>query len=512
MTLRRRYWRACRRAIADRSAWSALAVFAAGILLCEVNVLSARSYERWDLSPGARFSPSPATRTLVHGLEAPLEVVVLLPQAHPLRVDLEHLLAAFSSYSERLSVRFIDPDRDAAEYLALAKEQEVAGRSVAEAGQVPEAALLVRQSGRSWFVSMSELYVVDAEGRRRPRLEAALGEAILRVQASERATVCFVTGHGEKSLDDGADDGLLELRRSLDVKNLEPLRTPLDVPRPDLALRDCSVVALVGPKSPLPSQHEQALLAAADRGAHFLLFLDPIVDANGALAASGLAKLTAHFGIELPRGFVLEQDPARRLPQGIGEAFLAQVHPHPVTSGLSSEDMRLDRHAVLVAAQPLRLTPASSAVPLLSASEQAAVLDRLGAEVVLPDAGPKERPLLAAATRALSSSGQEVRAVLVGTSNLADSRSFRDPALLGNRAFTEQALGWVAARPVALAIPDDDPLPAGLALTEESLADVLLYVMLYMPGAAFFVGLWVLWQRNKNEARARAKADKGDAA
>jgi hypothetical protein len=488
----------------ERTVWSALAVVAAGLLFVELNLASARNYRRWDFSTGQQFSPTEASAQLVLELGQRVEVVVLLPLGHPLRVDVRHMLESFQSLSPKLAVRYVDPDRNAAEYLALAKEQERAAKNPSEPGSLPEAALLVRQEGRSWFVPTSELYATDEEGTRRPRIEAALAEAIVRVQTSERLTVCFITGHGEKSLDDAADDGLFELAHVLEVKNLEGRRTPLDVPRPDLELRDCGVIAVVGPKTPVPKEHEQALVAAAKRGAHFLLFLDPIVDARGALGSSGLDELSEHLGVRLPRGFVLERDPDRRLPQGIGEAFLAEVGPHPITTSLSSEEMRMDRRVLLVAAQPLALAPGSAAVPLLSASLDAVVLDRLGTEIETPPSAHTERPLVAAAMRRPLPTGGEVRAVVVGTSNILDSRSFRDPALVGSRAFAEQAVGWVAARPLVVSIPDRPPLPAGLALTEESLADVLSYVLLYMPGTALFLGVWVLLQRRRREALSRA--------
>jgi hypothetical protein len=500
-----------RRWARDSSAWSALAVLAAGLLLVELNVLGARSYQRWDFSTGEQFSPSAASRALLASLSSPIEVVVLLPLGHPSRADVRHMLEAFQSLSPRLRVRYVDPERDAAEYLLLAKEREQAAKNpidaqgLLDAGGLPEAALLVRQADRSWFVPAAELYALDAEGQRRSRIEPALGEAILRVQTSERVAVCFVTGHGERSIDDGADDGLLDLRQTLEIRNLEARRTPLDVPRPDLALRGCGVIALVGPKAPVPPEHEKALLAAAEQGASVLLLLDPIVDARGALAGSGLEHLAERFGIALERGFVLERKAEQRLPQGIGEAFLAEVAAHPITSGLSSADMRLDRRVVLVAAQPLELTGGSTAVPLLSASHEAVILDRLGSETESAPTNNSRRPVVAAASRLTTGSGEEVRAVIVGASNPAESRSFRDASLSGNRVFVEQALGWVAARPLLVGIPEKEPLPAGLALTEDSLADVLRYVMLYMPGAAFFIGVWVLWRRRQAEARSRAE-------
>ncbi len=296
--------------------WSAVAVLAAGLLSVEVNVLGARHYRRWDFSSGEQFSPSSASRRLIGALEVPVEVIVLLPLGHPLRVDVRHMLEAFQSLSPRLTARYVDPDRDSAEYLTLAKEQELAAKNLSDPGSAPEAALLVRQGRRTWFVPTSELYVADAEGQRRPRIEAALGEAIVRVQTSERLTVCFVTGHGEKSVDDGADDGLLELGRILEVKNLEARRTPIDVPRPDLALRDCAVALVAGPKTPVPPAHEAATAGRGGTRAAFSPLLGPYRGRTGCTRQLGSRALGRSFGIALPRGFVLEREPERRLPQG----------------------------------------------------------------------------------------------------------------------------------------------------------------------------------------------------
>lgn len=474
------------------------------------NAESARSFARWDFSTGQRFSPSAVTRTLLARLEQPTEVVVLLPSRHPLLVEVRHTLDALQRIGPELRVRYVDPDRDTAEYMALAERYELSGASGESGPALTSAALLVRQEERRWFVKSSELSRTDELGRSHLRIEAALAEAIARIEEREERRICFVTGHGEKSIDDAADDGLLELRKSLEIANLEAIRTPLDVPRPETALADCPIVAVIGPGRPLPSAHEDALLSLARAGSSFLLFLDPIVGSNGTLEPSGLSRLVAHFGLDLPRGFVLERAAESRLPQGMGEAFLAQVVPHSITALLSTETARMDRRVVVMASQPIALAEGSRALPLLAATPAAVILDSLGGQPEPASPTGSTGPLVAAAAELppTTPNAGPSRLVIAGTSALIDSHAFRDAALVGNRAFSEAAVAWVTERPAVVSVPDLPPLPAGLALTEESLSAVLRYVLLYMPGTALSLGAFVLLRRRTLESRSRLASRK----
>src|SRR5690606_25654444 len=152
----------------------------------------------------------------------------------------------------------------------------------------------------------------------------------------------FVSGHGERSIDDAAPEGLLELSRQLVKNNLNVERTPLDVPDPAQALAGCHAVAVVAPARPFSRAQEDALLVAWSRGTSMLLFLDPIVDSDAKIVPSGLARLTAELGVIEGNAFVLERDPQLRLPEGIGETFFARTKIHPITKSLSSSEARLD--------------------------------------------------------------------------------------------------------------------------------------------------------------------------
>ena len=88
-------------------------------------------------------------------------------------------------------------------------------------------------------------------------------------------------------------------------------------------------------------------------------------------------------------------------------------------------------------------------------------------------------------------------------------RSFRDAARIGDRLLVENSLSWAAARPAIVNVPEKPARAVGLALTEESLGEVLRYVLLYMPGAAALAGLLLLLRRRAQEKSSRQATARG---
>ncbi len=487
---------------------SAVGVLAAGVVLAEVNVLGAQHFLRFDVTSRGLFTLSPATRTLLAAQNEPVEIVSLLTRGDPQAVDADHLLDAYRAESELVQVRHIDPDRDVAAFLALGRKYDIAAEERPNGVVVADASFVVRRGEKTWFIRSDQLVSQDAEGHLQSLLEAKLSEAIARVSERERERVCFVTGHGERSIEDAGPDGLAELGRRLGQSNLEPVRVPLDVPEPTDELDGCGVVAVIAPERPFSEAHARVLEASLSH-ANLLLLLDPLVDADARLVDAGLGGLSRVLGVGFRPGFVIEHDADRRLPRGIGESFFANVATHPISRGLSTSEARLDARPVIVAAQPLLVAKGSFAVPLLQSSARATLLDDLS-RVALANSGTAETFVLAAAVQLPDyrstvgpSESKHARAVVAGSSNMASSDSFRNPQLYGNRLFVENALSWLAERPSTTRVPERVSGSAPLALSEQSLTDLLLYVVLYMPATAALLGGFVVLRRRSLAARSR---------
>jgi nitrate reductase gamma subunit len=69
----------------------------------------------------------------------------------------------------------------------------------------------------------------------------------------------------------------------------------------------------------------------------------------------------------------------------------------------------------------------------------------------------------------------------------------------------------VAARPAIVSVPEKPARAVGLSLTEESLGEILRYVLVYMPGTAALAGFVLLYRRRAMETRSRRENAGGGA-
>jgi hypothetical protein len=226
-------------------------------------------------------------------------------------------------------------------------------------------------------------------------------------------------------------------------------------------------------------------------------------------------------GVQLGQAFVIEGDASHRLPQGIGEAFFATPKAHPATTAIVRGDEDVALLPLFVGAQSLSATSDANAVPLLTSSSDSIALESIGAlqnsggELDATDA-KATGPFYVAMAHQLRQTPKEsanpaARAIVIGATNLAWSRSWQDPALLGTRLFMENALAWLAERPSLVSVPAAAPKAAGVSLTEASLSELWRYVLLYMPGAAALCGVFVMLRR-RSKSPAPSTTRKADAA
>jgi ABC-type uncharacterized transport system len=368
---------------------------------------------------------------------------------------------------------------------------------------------------RHWFVTTEDMVAYDEEdGRSKPKLEQALTEGIRNVLEKQTTKICFSAGHQEISIDDGGPQGLAELRFRLQKNNYEAVLLDFSSPSPGVKLADCHVVAVVGPEIRIPDKVARELASYLSGGGNVLVLANPVLDEDNRIQSTGLEPLGRAAGVDFGNDFIVEKSEEARLPQGLGETFFAPPRPHGITSGLLKGDK--PRFKVLLsAAQSLRAASGSTAQPLLVTSAEAFALKDVRPFVdqgkpVEKSPGDPGGPFTVAYAVELpkaagSSAAHGPRAVFAGTANLAWGRNWREPTLLGNRLFVESALSWLAARPALVSVPDKQSYDVGLALTEDSLGEVLRYVLVYMPLSAAALGVFVMLRRRSKEKRSRAR-------
>lgn len=487
--------------------WAGVA--AAAVLLVNVNVLGARWYERWDVTTDKLYSLSQPTRELLAALQEPVDVNVLLSKSDPLTVSVRHMLEAYSAETRQLRVRYVDPDRSPAEFLAVQQKYQILAGKAEDGRVITDAVMVLAQGPRHWFITSDELVRLDEDsGRARPALESALSTALDNLRRAEKARLCFTTGHREPTLDDAGPQGLSELRKRLEKGNYEPVSVDGASPRPSYA--GCVAVLVPTPELPFGAEQAKHLLDYVKGGGSALLLLSPNLEESGRVRSSGLEPVLELAGVSLGRDLVLEQDKAARLPSGSGELFYAKLRPHALTRGVLHEDDKLSSRVLVAQARSLEASEGASVV-----------METTGAAVSLKDlsplgagqrgdaaAGAEQKVHGLAAARELPKTRPDAahgpRLFVTGASNLAWNRNFQDPSLYGNQRLIENAISWAAARPSLLNVPQKPEREVGLSLSEESLDEVQRYVLFYMPASAGLLAAFVLLRRRSDERRARS--------
>lgn len=495
-------------------------VLAAGVIAVCVNVLTHRFYKRWDWTESGLYTLSQATLETLHSLaDPPVDVIVFLSASDPLNLSVQHMLSAYGAETKLLRPRYVDPDRSPAEFLALQKEYGINAGKTEDGRVITDASLVIARGPQHWFVTTEDMVVYDEkDNQARPVLEQALTEGIRNVLSKEKTLVCFTTGHQEISADDGGPRGLAELKFRIQKDNYTTKVVDLASQDRDETLDGCRVVIVPGPDVQVSAPAAARLEAYFAHGGNLLLLMNPVLDDGNRIRENGLSRVLAAAGIELGGDFIVERDPELRMPRGLGETYFATPVPHDITAGLISDDKPKFR-PVITAAQSLRGTKDGVAKSLLVTSKLAFSVKDIRPFVeeghaVEKHAGDASGPFAVAmaSERPLPPGSKEKhgpRLVAVGTANVAFGQAFRDPTLLGDRIFIESALSWLAAKPAIVSVPEKPSHPAGLSLTEESLGEVLRYVLLYMPGAALVLGGLILVRRRSTERRSRRRVQDG---
>jgi len=491
-------------------------VAAAMVLAVLVNVYAARHYRRWDLTTHGLYTLSPATVDTLHALAERIEVDVLLSSNDPLANSVKFLLNAYQAETERLAVRYVDPDRHPADFLALQQKYGIEAGRTEDGVVVTDAAVVMsRAAGKPFFLSAAELVDDRDESRARSKVEQSFTLTLRKVMNDSRARVCFTTGHGEKRLEDGGPRGLGELGSRLKKNNYDPDEIDTSLPSEKNPLEGCRVVVIVGPTQPFAADDVGRIRAWFEGGGSVFVLSSPVPDSdNRSMLPIGLGVLTSAVGIDMDETFVFEGDAARKLPGGFGEQFLAEPKMHEITRALVGERNR-DLKILMTASRSLSRIGNASRPPadLLGTSKEAfgmtdffAWAERGGPpqKTAADRPGPLVLAMAGELPKKSSSAAHGPRMVVVGTASVALGQSWQERVLRGGAIFTESALSWLAADPPIVDVPDK-PAAAGARINEASLGELLRYVIFYMPGAILLLGIAVYFRRRVGDAHSNGE-------
>lgn len=235
----------------EDTSWASQAPLALFALLATVvaNAVATMAPVHLDWTANRVLTITAETRSLLAGLEQPLQVKVFAAPLSTERVDAERLMERLERVGSNLSWEFVNPQMSP---LVTSEYGASRGDVVLELG------------GRRQMMETPD--------------EDGFANALLRLTLGER-TVCFTQGHGEPPL--AGEDALFALTALLERKALVPRTLELfDLETAQEA--GCNAILVVGPTGPF-LEGELAVLAALWEEVGVVFMVDPAVQSESPL-------------------------------------------------------------------------------------------------------------------------------------------------------------------------------------------------------------------------------------
>jgi hypothetical protein len=418
----------------------------------------------FDVTATSRFTLSQASREALSNQPGPVAITAFEPANSPLAKDDAVLLRQLRAVKHNLHYRVLDLDREQGEALRLGVDNY--GQAAVEV-----------QARREVVSPVTELSIVSALerlARRRPQ------------------TVCALTGHGERSLDDTAPAGYSSAKAAIGINGAAAREVDLTVDQ--RIPPDCTILALFDPKSPLRRPEVDAVGGFLDRDGRLLVTVEP--------GGPDVSALTTPFGLRVLPGLVF--DPGRSVA---GDPSALLVNSFPAASPLTRDVAGLavpTAGGVTTAASPdqgLVVSPvmASSASSWLSLEpatrrNDPAKGDR-GGPVVLAGAADRSRVAPTGEQRVPSGGPKIDRTRLLVTAD-ADWASNAFVGELANQTLLANAVNWLAGEEDLVAVRGIRPDLRRLALTPARRRLMGVTTVGVIPGLALAAGA-ALWLRRR---------------
>lgn len=452
-----------------------------------LNWLGYRQYVRADWTGSKLYSLSEKSINILKDLDQPVQVIVFMTPQTPMFGQTKELLTRYQAASGKVSVEYIDPDREPLRTQQLAQEFGVSAPNT----------VVFAAADRKKYVTSDQLAEYDYSGYQMgqaPKMKAFKGEeqftsAILGVVNPKAPKIYFSTGHGEHDLEGFAQTGLSALGEALKRDNLVTEKVSLlsgEVPQ------DCDLLVIAGPRAAFAENEKAALKTFLDAGGRALILLDPVLGPRA--ASSGLEPLLAEYGVQVNNDLVV--DPGRQLPFfDISSVYVTEFRSHPVVDGMQGLAVLLP-----VARSVSTVTAAgATSTTLLATSEQgwgetdlAAILRGQAVDKDAKDTQPPVSLGVAAQSEADKDTGW--RLVVIGNSAFVLNAYINNA---GNPNLALNAINWLIKREQALGIAPRTPEQVSLFLNQTQMRNVVLISLVGLPGLAILAGVVVWWRRRR---------------
>jgi ABC-type uncharacterized transport system involved in gliding motility auxiliary subunit len=433
-------------------------------ILVLLNILAERNHQRWDLTAEGEFSLSPQTIEIIQNLQQPVEIIGFFGGNQSAQQDdLESRLKEYTSRSDLISYRFIDPD-----------VEPVAARNY----NITSYGTVVVESGdqRNQITSAAD--------------EQAITSALLKVTQDNPPTVYFLTGHQERSIDGVEQTGYSEAARILQEDNLQVESISLVIT--DTIPLTNSVLVVADPQTTLQQREQQIIGSYIANGGRLMLLSNPLNPPTLALVLNAV-------GLAWGNDLLIDEQSELGNPTA---PAVVEYPFHPITEDVNGATLYPTVRTIRQGPSP----GSATLTELLNSSQNSqAATDFESGEVRLnPD--DRQGPLpfgyavegVITGTQTLPGtavSGDNARMVLIGDADFASNTYITLPGT-ANRDFFRSAISWLAAQEDEFTLPPaPEPVDRSMFLTDNQSQFVFYGSTLGLPLLVIIMGIIVWWQR-----------------
>jgi ABC-type uncharacterized transport system involved in gliding motility auxiliary subunit len=460
------------------------------VLWAMINYLNVRHHRRFDLTENRQYSLSPKTVAVLQDLKEPFHITTLYRPGTFIFRQVKDILDEYAAASPWVRVEHIDAERDRGKVELLARRLNM---DTFELNTV-----IFESGGKSKHVPESEVIEYDYGGfyqRREPsppkfKGEEAFTSAILECIQDRQSVVYFVSGHGERGIDDtykksGMADAVKRLvRQNFRVENLLLLGKN-EVPA------DCDVLGIVGPQKKFSDREVDVLREYLSSGGKCLVMIDPLVDC-------GLEGLLEERGVKLGNDIVL--DPVRRLFfTGPTTVFTDEYGYHEITRQMKGVA------TIFPLARSVEFSGGGmfQGTEFVRTSQESWGETNVRAKEAKYDEGEdKKGPVsiaVAVAERKSPDSDVEgesggMRLVVFGDSDIISNAQIGN---VGNSDIFLNSISWLAEKERLISIGPRTADVRKVSISAGQMRVIFWSTVVGLPLLAVFIGVFVWWRRRK---------------
>jgi ABC-type uncharacterized transport system involved in gliding motility auxiliary subunit len=434
------------------------------VILCIIsvaNILANRYNKSYDSTANKRYSLSDQTAKIVKGVSQPISITYYDKTSN--FQGAKDLLDRYATLSPKVRLGYSDPDKN------------------------PETA---RAAGITKYGTTVVQIGAKKEDAKNMTEEEVTG-AIIRDLKSGTRTVCFLTGGGERQIDDADRPGLSKLKDLLSKDDYTSKAISL-LEKPEVPA-DCTVVVVGGPKNDYQQTEVDAIRKYVENGGRAMFLLDPPLKIGRPTADNeALNNLLQSWGVTVDKDLLLDLSPVGQL-LGVGPtiALVSTYAPHPIVNEMKGTATGFP----LSRSMTIKNTDKSTVQKLFDSSDSSLATGKLDTPDINPkDPSNKPGPLTIAAAGSYNTGKEnsEGRFVVVGSSSWV-ANSFI--SFNGNGDLAVNAMNWLASDEDLISIRPKPPEDRKVNMTQAQFNWVLLSSQFLFPGALLLAGLSVWWRR-----------------